>query len=184
MKKTVLLIIVLAVAGAAGFGLQRAMIDHENQNLTASEAPSGQLSVIGQMRPEFALTDIEGRLRNINEWDGKVLLVNFWATWCPPCKKEIPAFMALQEQYGDQGFQVVGVAIDDEQAVKDYADTLGINYPIMAAQLDSLDIARQYGNRINALPFSAFVDRDGKIVLTRPGELSHEDTEKIIQSLL
>jgi thiol-disulfide isomerase/thioredoxin len=113
-----------------------------------------------------------------------VLLVNFWATWCPPCKKEIPAFITLQDQYGTQGFQVIGVAIDDQQAVKDYADTVGINYPVMAAELDSLDIARRYGNRINALPFSVFVGRDGKIVVTRPGEISHEYTEKIIQSLL
>jgi thiol-disulfide isomerase/thioredoxin len=183
MNRNFIIILALIVAGAAGFGLQRAMINQENQNL-APEMPSGQVSVIGEPRPEFALQDLEGKLRNIKEWDGKVLLVNFWATWCPPCKKEIPAFMALQDQYGEQGFQVIGVAIDNEQAVRDYADTMGINYPVMAAELDSMDIARAYGNRINALPFSAFVSRDGKIALTRPGELSHEDTEEIIRSLL
>ena len=183
MKNTLLIIVLMIAAIAAGFGLQRALIDHENQNL-APDMPSGQVDVIGQPRPEFAMKDIEGNLRNIKEWDGKVLLVNFWATWCPPCKKEIPAFMALQEQYGEQGFQVIGIAIDDEQAVRDYADTLGINYPVMAAELESLDLARRYGNRVNALPFSAFVDRRGKIVLTRPGELSHEATEEIIKKLL
>ena len=176
MKKSGLFLIVL----------QRAMISYQNQNLTPEmpAMPAGQVSVIGQPRPEFALTDIDGKLRNIKEWDGKVLLVNFWATWCPPCKKEIPAFMALQEDYAEQGFQVIGIAIDDEQAVRDYADTMGINYPVMAAELDSMEIARRYGNRINALPFSAFVTRDGKIALTQPGELSREDTEKIIKKLL
>ena len=183
MKKTAIFIVLVIVAGAAGFGLQRAMINQQNQNL-APEMPSGQVSVIGETRPEFALQDLDGKLRNIKEWDGKVLLVNFWATWCPPCKKEIPAFMALQEQYGKQGFQVIGVAIDNEEAVRDYVDTMGINYPVMAAELDSMDIARQYGNRINALPFSAFISRDGKIVLTRPGEMSFEMTEKIIRGLL
>jgi len=183
MKKTAIFIVLVIVAGAAGFGLQRAMINQQKQNL-APEMPSGQVSVIGENRPEFALQDLDGKLRNIKEWDGKVLLVNFWATWCPPCKREIPAFMALQEQYGKQGFQVIGVAIDNEEAVRDYVDTMGINYPVMAAELDSMDIARQYGNRINALPFSAFVGRDGKIVLTRPGEMSFEMTEKIIQGLL
>ncbi len=186
MNKNVIFVLVLIIAAVSGFALQRVMIDQENQNLSADsgDAPSGDVSVIGQPRPEFTLKDLEGKMRNIKEWDGKVLLVNFWATWCPPCKKEIPAFMALQDQYGEQGFQVIGVAIDDEQSVKDYADTMGINYPIMAAELESLDIARAYGNRISALPFSAFIDRDGKIVMTRPGELSQEETEQILKPLL
>ena len=183
MKNTAIFIVVLIVAGAAGFGLQRAMINHENQNL-APEMPATQASVVGQPRPEFAFKDIEGQTRNINEWDGKVLLVNFWATWCPPCKKEIPAFMELQDQYAEQGFQIIGIAIDDEQSVIDFADTMGINYPIMAAELAAMEVSRRYGNRINALPFSAFVGRDGKIALTKPGELSKEETEKVIQSLL
>ena len=180
--KPVIFIIILIAAGAAGFGLQRAMIDHENQNLSA-ELPEAA-SVLGQPRPEFSFIDIEGKTRHVKDWDGKVLLVNFWATWCPPCKKEIPAFMELQEQYADQGFQIIGIAIDDEDAVRDFSDTMGINYPIMAAELEAMEVSRLYGNRINALPFSAFVGRDGIIRFTKPGELSKEDTEKVIKTLL
>ena len=183
MKSKALFILVLIIAGVAGFGLQRAWINHQNQNLTP-ELPEQQASVVGQPRPDFALQDIEGQMRNINEWDGKVLLVNFWATWCPPCKKEIPAFMELQDLYADKGFQIIGVAIDNEQDVKDFADTMGINYPIMAAELAAMEISRRYGNRINALPFSAFVNRDGTITHVKAGEISREDTETIIQSLL
>ncbi|TNF35656.1 MAG: TlpA family protein disulfide reductase [Gammaproteobacteria bacterium] len=182
MKNSILFVLVLIVAGLAGFGLQRMLINQDNQNLTA-ELPA-TVDVIGQPRPEFALQDIEGKMRNISEWDGKVLLVNFWATWCPPCKKEIPDFMALQEQYGEQGFQIIGVAIDDEESVRDFADTLGMNYPVMAAELAAMEIARRYGNRIGALPFSTFVDRSGTIKHTKAGELSKAETEKIILNLL
>ncbi len=182
MKNKLIFVVVLIVAGAAGFGLQRMVINHDNQNLVA-EMPAA-VDVIGKSRPEFTLQDIEGKMRNINEWDGKVILVNFWATWCPPCKKEIPDFMALQDQYGEKGFQIIGVAIDDEESVKDFADTLGMNYPIMAAELAAMDIARSYGNRIGALPFSTFVDRSGTIKHTKAGELSKVEAEKIIQSML
>ena len=183
MKNTLLFIVVLVIAGAAGFGLQRALMDSNSQDLPI-EIPQARPDAIGQPRPDFSLQDIEGEMRNVSEWDGKVLLVNFWATWCPPCKKEIPAFMALQDEYGDQGFQVLGIAVDDEQSVTDFADTTGMNYPVMAGEIAAAEIARQYGNRLNALPFSAFIDRDGKIVATKAGELTKAETEKIIQPLL
>ena len=183
MKKNAILILVMIMAGLAGFGLQRALLNEKNQNLTP-EFPEATTDIVGQQRPDFGLKDIEGEMRDISEWNGKVVLVNFWATWCPPCKKEIPAFMALQDEYGSQGFQVIGIAIDEEQAVKDYADTIGINYPIMAAELAAMEISRWYGNRLNALPYSVFVARDGTISYTRPGELTKQQVEKIIKPLL
>ena len=183
MQNKILFISILILAGLAGFHLQRYIVDQDNQNL-APVLPETTASVVGQQRPEFGLTDTEGEMRKISEWNGKVLLVNFWATWCPPCKKEIPAFMALQDEYGEQGFQVIGIAIDDEQAVIDYADTLGINYPIMAAELTAMEISRLYGNRFNALPYSVFVARDGTITHTKPGELTKQQVEDIIKPLL
>jgi peroxiredoxin len=183
MKNPIIFISILIISGATGFGLQRALTSQQTQNLPVVLPPT-DASVIGTQRPSFELKDIEGDIRKMSEWDGKVLLVNFWATWCPPCKKEIPAFMELQEEYSSKGFQVIGLAIDDEESVKDYADTMGMNYPIMAAELTAMEIARLYGNRVNALPFSAFVGRDGKISLTKPGEISKEDAEEIINKLL
>ncbi|MDH5472879.1 MAG: TlpA family protein disulfide reductase [Gammaproteobacteria bacterium] len=183
MKKNAILIFVMIIAGVAGFGLQRTLINQKNQNLTP-ELPDAQTNIVGQQRPDFGLKDIEGQMRNINEWDGKVILVNFWATWCPPCKKEIPAFMALQDEYAEQGFQVIGIAIDDEESVKDYVDTMGINYPVMAAELAAMEVSRWYGNRLNALPYSAFINRDGKIIYTRSGELTKAQVEHIIKPLL
>ncbi|MCW8855442.1 MAG: TlpA family protein disulfide reductase [Gammaproteobacteria bacterium] len=183
MKNKILVISIMILAGVAGFSLQRAFIDDKNQNLTP-ELPESTASIVGQQRPDFGLKDIEGQMRKISEWDGKVLLVNFWATWCPPCKKEIPAFMELQNEYGDQGFQVIGIAIDEEEAVKDYADTMGINYPVMAAELAAMEVSRWYGNRLNALPYSAFVGRDGIVSLTKPGELTRQQVEDIIKPML
>jgi len=183
MKSPIIFISILIISGVTGFGLQRVLTSSDTQNLPIALPPTDK-SVIGKPRPSFELKDIEGNTRKMTEWDGKVLLVNFWATWCPPCKKEIPSFMELQEEYGSKGFQVIGLAIDDEDSVKDYADTMGMNYPIMAAELTAMEIARLYGNRVNALPFTAFVDREGKIVLTKPGEISKNDAEEIINKLL
>lgn len=182
MKKFLIVSFVIIIAGATGYGLQRMLSSSPNQPRIS--APTAAIDVINQPRPAFSLKDIDGELRDIKEWDDKVLLVNFWATWCPPCKKEIPAFMELQEKYTDHGFQIIGIAIDDEQAVRDFADTMGMNYPIMAAELAAMELAREYGNRVNALPYSAFVSREGKITHVRAGELSKQETEKIIKSLL
>ena len=113
--------------------------------------------IIGKSRPDMVMKDLEGEVRNINEWDGKVILVNFWATWCPPCLREIPLLIELQETYSAQGFQVIGIAIDDVDAVNDFADDMGINYPVLPGETEAIDLARQYGNRIDGLPYTAFV---------------------------
>ncbi len=183
MKKFFPFILVIIIAGGAGFGFQR-YLQNDSHNLPPAIPKAVNNDIIGTIRPAFELKDIEGKLRNIDEWNGKVLLVNFWATWCPPCKKEMPAFIELHEEYQEQGFEVIGIALDDEESVQDFVDTLGVNYTVMAAEYAGLELSRIYGNRIGALPFSVFVGRDGKIELTRAGELSKEQVEKIIQPLL
>lgn len=187
MKNVIQFILVIVIAGGAGFFLQRYMDSEEPQrhsHLGPTVPKSVNNQVIGQQRPGFELMDIEGEKRNIDEWNGKILLVNFWATWCPPCKREIPAFIDLQEKYGAQGFQVIGIALDDEQSVRDYADSFGVNYPVLVAEREGIALSQQYGDHLGALPFSVFVDRDGKILLTQTGELTHEHVEKVIQPLL
>ena len=140
--------------------------------------------LIGTRRPDFALPDVDGTVRAIGEWDGKVMVVNFWATWCPPCRREMPAFVELQETYGERGLQFVGVAIDDQDKVQDFIDTLGVNYPILIGGLEAIDAAKRYGNRFGALPYTVVVDRQGNIALTHRGELSRELAESTISGLL
>jgi peroxiredoxin len=136
-----------------------------------------------RLRPEFSMLDINGQTRNIKEWDGQVILLNFWATWCPPCLEEIPGFIELQAQYGDQGFQIIGVAIDDEEAVREFAKEMNINYPLIAAELDGVGLASRYGNRSGALPYSVIINRDGEISDKITGELSKIRAEQLLKNL-
>lgn len=138
----------------------------------------------GTQRPDFTLPDIEAIPRNVAEWDGKVLAVNFWATWCPPCLEEIPEFIDLQTQYGAQGLQFVGVAIDDLDNVKDFIDRFGINYPILIGEQDANRLAKIFGNDIGALPYTAIIDRTGRIVFTKRGQLSRAEAVAVIEALL
>ena len=180
-SRTAVIILVLAVAGiAAGFVTWKAF---ERQTPVAQTTAPAPIAV-GTARPDFRLPDLEGNSRSPDEWDGKVLVVNFWATWCPPCRKEIPAFMELQDQYGQRGLQFVGIAVDERDAVQDYADVMGINYPILFGELDAIEVGKQYGNRFGALPFTVAVDRQGKVAFVKQGQLHREEAEQMILSLL
>ena len=183
MKNIIQFAIVIIIAGGAGFGLQR-YLQHDDHQLAPIIPEQPHADVIGTLRPSFEFNDTEGNLIKSQDMDGKVLLVNFWATWCPPCKKEMPDFIELQEQYEAQGFQIVGIALDDEDSVRDFADALGVNYPVMAAEYDGIALSRAYGNHVGALPFSAFVNRDGKIIKTKIGEISKQEVEEIVLPLL
>jgi len=183
MKNFILFAVVIVIAGGAGFGLQR-YLQHDEHQLSAEVPKASKINVIGTTLPAFKLTDTEGNTVDTDKLKGKVLLVNFWATWCPPCKKEMPGFIELQDQYAQQGFQIVGIALDDEDSVRDFADTLGVNYPVMAAEYDGIALSREYGNHIGALPYSVFVDRRGTIIATKAGELTKSQVEKAIQPLL
>ncbi|ORU92506.1 MAG: redoxin [Cycloclasticus sp. symbiont of Bathymodiolus heckerae] len=128
-------------------------------------------------RPEFSLPDLQGNIRHIKEWDGKYIVLNFWATWCPPCRKEIPEFIALQKEYGDSNLQFIGVAIDDAVSVDQYALEMGINYPNLIAEMSGIELARQYGNAMGALPYSVIINPQGKIITRQVGLL---DRKKIL----
>ena len=166
----VILVALLAVAGG-GYYL-------------VAGAGSGDSSTSGEPRPAFALPDLDGEQRSIAEWDGQVVLLNFWASWCPPCRREIPAFIDVQEDYRDQGLRIVGIAIDERQAVVDFTDPMGVNYPILLGGDEGIGIAESYGNRMGVLPYTVLIDRDGHIVDRWREELSYEDVEKAIEPLL
>ncbi len=179
-RMSMIVLVLALVAIAAGFFTWRTL---EDAAPVAQATVSPSAAVAGMPRPDFQLPDLDGTLRSPAEWDGKVLVVNFWATWCPPCRKEIPAFIELQDKYGERGLQFVGIAVDQRDAVQDYAEVIGINYPFLFGELEAIEVGKAYGNRFGALPFTVVVDRQGKVAFVKQGELSREKAEQMILSL-
>jgi len=152
---------------------------------TAEPAPPLQ-STIGHERPLFVLSDITGRPHNINEWDNHVVIINFWATWCKPCRREIPMFTQLQAARGAEGLQFIGIAIDEKTAVDDFISKLEIpvNYPMLAGEDDAITIAKQFGNEFGVLPYSVIIDRNRRIAFIQFGEFPKNEIEQQIDALL
>lgn len=152
--------------------------------LGADEPVAGDELGAGPIRPEFSLAGLDGKTYSPGAWAGKVLVLNFWATWCPPCREEIPDLMALQAAYGERGLQIVGIAIDDPKAAHEYATRLKVNYPTLVGTWEGQRVAEDYGNRIGALPFTVIVDRHDRIAYTKPGQIARDEAEAIVIALL
>jgi len=134
-------------------------------------------------RPDFQLPDLNGKPHAVNEWDGKILVVNFWATWCTPCRHEIPFFNKLQAKYAKQGVQFVGVALDDINAVKRFLTVIPIDYPVLIGDDEAIPIAKAYGNSEGVLPYTVFIDKQGNIISIAEGGLSEDIAESTLKKL-
>src|SRR5258706_13632328 len=130
------------------------------------------------------LADLNGASQSLGQWRGQVLVVNFWATWCAPCREEIPGFVNLQERYNSRGLTFVGIAIDQPDKVAEFAREFGINYPLLIGGLEALELLRQSGNRAGVLPYTLVIDREGKLVSQESGGLKETRLEGMIQPLL
>lgn len=144
------------------------------QSLAAGDA-------VGRQAPDFVLNDLQGKQVRLSDFRGKAVLLNFWATWCGPCKVEMPWFVELQKQYGPQGLEIVGVALDDSsrETISKFAKDMGVNYLILQGQ-DAVGDA--YGTM--GLPTSFFIDRNGKIVEAGSGLLARSEIEGDIKKAL
>ncbi len=172
------------LSGVAGFLVQQSMT-REIPPASAYLPPLLPVTdVLGMPRPAFKLPDMEGVPHKVDEWHGRVILINFWATWCPPCREEIPMFIDLQTRFADRGLQVIGIALQQASEVREFADELNMNYPVLVGEQDVIRIATEYGNTIGALPYTAIISRDGKIAFVKRGPMTETETESIILSLL
>ena len=113
-----------------------------------------------------------------------MLVVNFWATWCAPCREEIPEFIKLQDKLRDRGLVFVGIAVEPPDNVRDYSKEVGINYPILVGELDAIELSKKAGNVLSGLPFTAILDRNGQIVGTKAGRLTQLELESVVIPLL
>ncbi|MGE0116071.1 MAG: TlpA family protein disulfide reductase [Steroidobacteraceae bacterium] len=133
--------------------------------------------------PEFSLKNREGTLQSVHSWPSKSLILNFWATWCAPCRREIPLLMELQQQHAASGFQVVGIAVDFREDVLKYADTMKISYPLLIGEQDGLAAVDAFGIEAVGFPYTVFTDAKGNIITTHIGELHKEQAQLILDAV-
>lgn len=169
----ILIVIALVISIMLVFGIQRA-----NRNKVGT--PAGKMQ--GQVAPDFSLSTLDGKTMKLSDFRGKAVLLNFWATWCEPCKVEMPWFVDLQNKYGPQGLQVIGVAMDDASPgeIQSFAQKLGVNYPVL---LGKEEVGSEYGG-IEYLPSTFYIGRDGKIIDHVFGLVSRSEIEANIEKAL
>lgn len=185
VQTTGLVVAILIAAGAAGFGVYQWMQPmRPRQLLPATQPAVPALSAADALH--LNLEDLNGNDHSLAEWHGKVLLVNFWATWCPPCRAEMPLLVKLQAKYAARGLQVVGIATDEpsEEKVREFLRQMVVNYPILMSGNHAGDITSALGGNLIGLPYSLLLDRDGKLLSLHAGQLSPAEAETLVRTAL
>jgi len=128
--------------------------------------------------------DLSGAKRTLREWQGRVLVCNFWATWCAPCREEIPMLVAVRGVFASKGVEIVGIGIDQASKVEEFAKTYRITYPVLIADARALELMSRLGNGSGGLPYTVVLDRLGAVAHRRLGALSRAGLEEVLRGLL
>ena len=164
-------LVILAIAAGAAVGIGRKSVapgpDERAQAIFAASLP-----------------DAQGSPHALGQYRGKVVVVNFWATWCAPCIEEMPGFVRLQDKYRDRGVVFVGVAIDDPDAVAPFMRKLGINYPVLTAEAAGFELLKAAGDSKGVMPYTLVIDRNGAVAQTRSGIFRESELDQALAALL
>lgn len=144
----------------------------------ALQSRSGAADLLAARYP-----DLDGRGRRLLDWRGRVLLCNFWATWCAPCREEVPLLIAARQQWAGHGFEIVGIGIDSADKIRQFAATYKISYPVLIADATALELLRKLGNRGGGLPYTVILDASGGIVHRHLGAISASDLRRVLETL-
>lgn len=183
MKRIFLVIVIAILALVAGI-----FVKVNEQRSTDAETPPTAVEApvevdTGPINVSFKLADIDGVERDFSEWAGQHRILNFWATWCAPCRREIPLLKAFQDQHGADGFQVIGIAVEFPEPVIAYAKTAKFNYPILVGEQDAMAVAESSGISFVGLPFTMIVTRDGELLSAHMGEIHQEYLDDVAHVL-
>jgi thiol-disulfide isomerase/thioredoxin len=167
---------VAAIALAAAVGLGGGIYLGVSRGPATSEVEAQAIETLYATR----LADLSGRPQALSQWKDKILVINFWATWCPPCREEIPGLIRVQRKYSAKNLQIVGIALDSPDQVAAFANSVGINYPVLLGGLDAINLTRLLGDASGGLPFTIVISAKGGANRTHLGMLSEAQLELLI----
>jgi len=196
-KEMLLVLGMMIAAGLAGFAMYKYVIaPQDDLNIIQTESTQSESSASNNSSKKqdeatpvdlasLVVRDIDANPIGLDDWSGKVLAINFWATWCPPCRKEIPVLIETQKAFADKNVQFLGIAMDDIKAVKTYMQSTDFNYPILISDLnETIRIGQAVDYNFIALPFTIFISADGTQTKAHTGELNETQIEEILNSFL
>ena len=167
-----------------GIALLAAAIGYRTSGTgTGSDGPRASIAVKSTIM-DLVLVDTKGQTQRMDQWRGKVLVANYWATWCFPCREEMPGFARLQDKYKDKGVQFVGISIDDANKIIEFQKQTPVNYPLLIGDMSTMAKSAELGNDRQALPFTAIFDRQGTFVTSKLGRWNEADLEPKLADLI